>query len=127
MRSRKESADGPSSPGAAPPHRIRLRHPWQSERTESGTRWRRRFNRPTGLSARQRVWIVVEGVAAPGAAALNGRALGRLGEAGVPPRFDVTDLLLLHNEIELTLETAWLEDAGATALPGEVCLEIHGR
>ncbi len=118
---------GPSRPSASPPHRIRLRPPWQTDPREGSTRWRRHFNRPTGLDPQQRVWIVMKRIAGRGHAAVNGCPLGHFGdEPGVPCRFDVTDLLRLHNQLELTVEGALAEGAPASAPPADVCLEIHG-
>jgi beta-galactosidase/beta-glucuronidase len=107
-------------------HRIRLRHPWHRE-PEAGTIvWRRRFNRPTGLGARERVFVVVEGDVGRGEVVLNGQPLGTLSGQRSPQPFEVTDRLLAGNELLLRLE--WPSAADQTpsaAPPGEVRLEIH--
>jgi hypothetical protein len=79
------------------------------------------------LDPTQRVWIVMERIAGCGHAALNGCPLGRFGdEPDVPCRFDVTDLVQLHNRLELTVERTLAETAPAAGPPADVCLEIHG-
>ena len=41
-------------------HTIQLRDPWRHERaTGGGVRWSRVFHRPTGLTERETVWLVV--------------------------------------------------------------------
>lgn len=116
------------SPERTAVHRIRLRPPWQSEATPGSVRWQRRFNRPSGLSPTQRVWIVVWAVAFPGTATLNGKALGALsGQADTPSAFDVTDLLQAHNRLELDLEAAGLAGVPKAAGPGQVWIEIRGQ
>jgi hypothetical protein len=73
------------------------------------------------------VWIVMERIVGQGGAVLNGCPLGRFGdEPGVPCRFDVTDLLRLHNQLDLTVDTPLADAAQATGPPADVCLEIHG-
>jgi hypothetical protein len=43
------------------PHIIRLRDPWEAERQNGDvTLWRRRFNRPTGLSPGDQVFLVIQ-------------------------------------------------------------------
>lgn len=109
-------------------HPIRLRHPWQNAPTLRGMRWIRRFNRPSGLTPSQRVWIVVRGIAALGTATLNGQALGSLsGQADIPAEFDVTPLLRPHNRLELQLDTPCAEGRFASELPGQVWIEIRGQ
>lgn len=94
-------------------------------------RYRRSFNRPTNLDARQSVWLVVEAVRERAEVALNGRALGSvLGDA--PARFNVTTILASHNELTVLVESAsnvnTHADASASERPGglvgEVRLEI---
>jgi hypothetical protein len=110
-------------------HRIRLRRPWHYEATAEHVRWRRRFNRPTGLAAQPRIELVCQyftrgtmGVI------LNGQPLGTILGDGRPAAFDVSDRLAPGNE--LVIECA-ASQAGPTPAawpidypPGEVCLEI---
>lgn len=106
-------------------HRIRLRRPWRCEPSTDGILWRRRFNRPTGLEPGQRVWVVVDGIAAEGSASLNGHELGRLMPDGRSCRFEVTGQLRLHNELVLELATfPPVNDSPTDAPPVEVALEI---
>lgn len=119
--------DAPRPLHPAPVHRIRLRQPWQRQVMEHGTRWQRRFNRPSGLAATQRVWIVVAGIAAPGTAALNGQVVGTLsGQAYRPAAFDVTDKLRPHNQLELLLEATAPAGLASQNTPGQVWIEIRG-
>src|SRR6185312_14485114 len=55
-------------------------------------RYQRTFQKPTGLDAGERVWLVVEGPRSRGSVELNRK---RLGEAG--GRFDITAYLEDHN------------------------------
>ena len=97
-------------------HRIHLRRPWQSETRSGRVRWSRRFGRPSGMSADERVWLVLEDVPAEWVS-LNGQVLPA-GERAV----DVTALLQPRNE--LVLETPAAGPA-ADAPPGLVALEIR--
>ncbi|MDD4266961.1 MAG: hypothetical protein PHO07_06185 [Pirellulales bacterium] len=97
------------------PHVIRLRAPWQRAQHGEGQLWRRRFGRPTGLAAADRVTLVVEGLAAAAEVSLNGRRLGTAGPAAVLREFDVTGLLLARNE--LTLRTSAVIEPGGTGRP----------
>ncbi len=77
------------------PHVIRLRHPWNKEDAEDGTtRWQRKFNRPTGLSERERVWLVLSFSQPTEAVTVNGRPLEAPGL-----EWDVTEKLDDYNEI----------------------------
>ena len=106
-------------------HRIRLRRPWHCEPAGEGVRWRRPFNRPTGLGPAQRVWLVLEGLAVAGTAALNGEALGRLDRDRPECRFDVTDRLQVHNELVVELAASHpAAQPNSGSPPGEVSVEI---
>lgn len=74
-------------------HRIRLRKPWGSEAIAGAICWRRRFGRPTGLGAADRLWIVVENLPQAGSIALNGVLLGPLVARAACGRFEVTGRL----------------------------------
>jgi hypothetical protein len=100
------------------PHRIRLRHPWQLDDSAGPVRMSRRFGYPGRIDADERVWLLIEGLAGPGAVALNGIDLGpATGDAA----FDVTALLRPRNEVVVELP------AGPTQeMPWrEVCLEVR--
>lgn len=112
------------------PHRIRLGKPWQCETTPEGTCSTRWFHKPTGLGHGERVWIVVEGVAAPGHLVLNGDTLGELAEDGSPRRFEVTGRLLLRNELRVVLtgvSASVQKEVSRASVPGEVSLEIYSE
>jgi hypothetical protein len=92
-------------------------------------RYRRTFQKPTGLESGQRVWLVVEAARSRGVVELNRK---RLGEAG--GRFDLTDQLEDHNRLEIVVEHPALDARGMPdddsdtrsigGLLGEVRLEI---
>ena len=109
-------------------HSIRLRSVWKSEPAAEGVRYRRGFNRPTGLAAHERVFLVVDRVGAPARVALNGEVLGEV-RGAASARFEITQRLQPHNE--LTFEVTGSADtaappAGQPGGPiGEVRLEIE--
>jgi hypothetical protein len=92
-------------------------------------RYRRTFQKPTGLESGERVWLVVEGPRSRGVVELNRK---RLGDAG--GRFDITHQLEDHNQLEIVVEHPALDARGLTdddsdtssigGLVGEVRLEI---
>ena len=99
-------------------------------------RYRRRFNRPSGLDPHERVWLIVEGVDACGAVALNDRELGRVRGYALPASFDVTELIAPNNELLVDVELPPEVPGGAIPLRpgreslaggpiGEVRLEIR--
>jgi len=93
-------------------------------------RYRRRFNRPTGLEPHLRVWLVVEGVDAHGSCRLNGHELGPIDGYALPAVYDVTVELQVSNELEIVVErnpeeTRPGRDRLAGGPIGEVRLEIR--
>ncbi|MBI2827159.1 MAG: hypothetical protein HYX69_21010 [Planctomycetia bacterium] len=64
-------------------------------------RYRRHFNRPTGLEPHERVWLVADGVDAAGSFSLNGQPLGLIDGYAVPATSDVTDRLQPSNVVEV--------------------------
>jgi len=99
-------------------HTIHLRHPWQHEPCELGTRWLRSFNWPAGLVAREIARLVIDSLPDSAVVRLNGQTL--VAETG--GQFDITSLLVEHNR--LTLELSDLASLGDTNCPLEVRLEI---
>jgi hypothetical protein len=101
------------------PHRIRLRRPWVCQILDDRVCWTRRFGRPTGVSANERVWLVLEGFPADTRAVLNGESI---------PANAIDVTARLHARNELKLETP-LAPPGPTAAdddpPGRVSLEIR--
>ena len=107
-------------------HRIRLRKPWSVEVTAATICWRRRFGRPTGLAAADRLWIVVEKLPQAATVELNGILLGTLGSGAVCERIEVTGRLEPRNELLLRLQTpddTHLSPSGNP--PGEIAIEIQ--
>jgi len=74
-------------------------------------RYRRRFNRPSGLEPSERVWLVIDGVDARGHYAINGQPLGSIDGYALPAESDVTELLAASNVLEIDVE---LGSAGPT-------------
>jgi len=99
-------------------HTIRLRHPWQHEPCELGTRWLRSFNWPAGLVAREIAKLVIEPLPGSAVVRFNGQTL--VAEAN--GQFDITSLLAEHNRI--TLELSDPSSPGETNCPLDVRLEI---
>jgi hypothetical protein len=100
-----------------------------------GVRYRRTFQKPTGLESGERVFLVVEPPRSRGTIVLSDRALGSAGADESPFRFDIMDHLEDHNRLEIVVDHPALDAAGAanddggTRLPGglvgEVRLEIE--
>ena len=98
-------------------------------------RYRRVFQKPTGLDAGERVWLVVEPARSQTVVELNRKRLGEVVRDGTPLRFDVTELLDDHNRLEILVEHPALDEcgrasqdsntAGPGGLVGEVRLEIE--
>jgi beta-galactosidase/beta-glucuronidase len=87
----------------------------------------RRFNRPTGLTEQSRVWLVLDGAQDHAAVTLNGHRLGSVDGPAENVPFDVTALLLDHNQLVVDVEFAsHLPEAPdqCGGLVGEVRLEI---
>ena len=99
-------------------HTIRLQHPWQCEPSGTGVCWSRSFNWPAGVSAGEWAWLVVEGVPDGASVALSGEPL----VAVAPGRFDITDIIELHNRVQIELADGAPTD-GADC-PFDVRLEI---
>jgi hypothetical protein len=83
-------------------------------------RYRRRFNRPSGLDSHERVWLVAEGADARASVALNGRRLGEVPGYALHGEFDVTEWVEPGNELTLEVELPGVE-------PGEIRLQRPGR
>ena len=103
------AADVPGQKASAAPasNRVELPCDWQATLGvgfRGKVRYRRRFNRPTGLDPHERVWLVVEGVDAFGAASLNGSQLGEVRGYALPASFDITGQLLPSNELAIDVE-----------------------
>lgn len=98
-----------------------------------GVRYRRSFQRPTGLQPRDTVWLVVEPPRSCATVHLAGRLLGGVLRFGGPAgRFDVTHLLDDRNRLEIVVQhpapdgTRTPDDDEAPGgLVGEVRLEIE--
>ncbi len=80
-------------------HQINLSTAWQPPSGAAGA-WVRRFGRPAGLEAGDRVWLVVTGAGAAGLE-LNRVPLAVAGAANSCSRHDITPLLGERNELVL--------------------------
>jgi beta-galactosidase/beta-glucuronidase len=91
-----------------PPGRMHVPNDWGAalgQDYRGRVRFLRRFNRPTGLERRERVWLVIEGVDACGTVALNGRPIGRVDGYALEASFDITEHLEARNQLEVVAET----------------------
>jgi hypothetical protein len=105
-------------------HRIRLRSPWQCHVTPKGIAWRRRFGRPTGVQASERLFLCFSSFITTATATLNGELLGVVPVSSAAVSFDVTAALAARNELEIEFVGDCVVDA-PSELPGEVALEIR--
>ncbi len=97
-------------------HTIRLRQPWTCERADGQAVWKRSFNWPAGLTAREVVWLVIDGLPATASVQVNGHQLATGDALG---RFDITRLIAESNRIAITLA-----DSTEGPCPFDVRLEI---
>jgi len=109
-------------------HAINLANAWEVEPggPAGGGAWVRRFGRPTGLTAGDSLWLVIDGPAAC-TLALNGAALPAC-RPGVAWRVEITPLVHDRNLLVLVPQAGGIAGAaGRLALPavlGRVRLEI---
>jgi hypothetical protein len=97
-------------------------------------RYRRMFQKPTGLESGERVFLVVEGPRSQGRVELGRNALGSVVEGAVL-RVDITEQLEDHNTLEIYVDHPAIDLIENTAsesmklapggLVGEVRLEIE--
>jgi hypothetical protein len=98
-------------------------------------RYRRIFQKPTGLDSGERVFLVIEPPRSLGIVELNEQRLGEIRYGSPPARYDITNRLEDHNRLEILVSHPALDDArmadddGSTQLAGglvgEVRLEIE--
>ena len=85
------------------PHIIRLRDPWERlALADGGVRLARRFGKPTGLAAEDRVELVIVPRGAALLVQLNEQRLGEVPPSGPAWRLDVTARLASRNELVVT-------------------------
>ena len=92
----------------------------------------RRFGRPTGLTAADRVELVITRVDAWASVRLNGRTLGEIPAGGLLGRYDITRQLARRNELVVEVELPRLTDRslplarpGRAGLPGGLVGEVR--
>jgi beta-galactosidase/beta-glucuronidase len=97
-------------------------------------RYTRRFNCPTNLEPRERVWLVFDGIDHEAQVTLNGQALAQFRGCRETHRVEITRALAPNNvlAVDVSLAAEVFDDArirgqragGAGGLFGEVRLEI---
>jgi hypothetical protein len=119
-------------------HSIRLRDPWQRAATEEGgTRWSRRFHRPTSLEPDDQLLLVLSGLPPDAIVRVNGHDFSLPPSAFPPPpsplpaQFDLTPLLADANEIEINLPpplpTSDLRPPTSPSFPYDARLAVIGH
>jgi hypothetical protein len=122
-----------------PPGRVKLPTDWAESvgpNFRGIVRYKRRFNKPSGLESGEAVWLVVEAVRSAAQLTLNDCPLGEL-RAGDPPfRKLITEMLFLNNDLEIMVGHPELQNTGwpvanseidrPGGIIGEVKLEIRG-
>lgn len=103
-------------------HRINLSSAWRPP-AETGGAWVRRFGRPAGLEAGDRIWLVARG-AGPVGLECNGVVLPAAAEAAAERRHDITPLLRQRNELVLVPAPGG-SSAGAARLAGPLAAGDH--
>lgn len=108
-------------------HRIRLRQPWSIESQAGGIVLRRAFHTPTGLSDRNQVWLVIQGLGPNLMVSVNDTEL--IGFSGDPEdgkekdlwRADITSLLKPdRNRVLIHLpQASWLGQGGTHPVEGQ--------
>jgi hypothetical protein len=92
-------------------------------------RYRRTFQKPTGLDSGERVWLVVEAPRSSGSVRLNDQSLGKVACDKAAGWFDITAQLQEHNRLEIIVDhppkdVQTVDAAEPGGLVGEVRLEI---
>ncbi len=108
-----------------PPGRLQMPGDWSGvlgSDFRGRVRFRRRFGRPTGLTASHLILLVIEQVNEIGHVALNGQMLGTIQFGQLPARYDVTHLIETRNELTIEVESRGVFRSGAI---GEVRVEIY--
>jgi hypothetical protein len=98
-------------------------------------RYRRKFNKPTGLQFGNRVWLVIEPPRSSAYIVWKGDLVGSIHPGDPPGRFDITRRLGDHNEVDVFVDHPHLDHMQSTVgdpthlppggLVGEVRLEIE--
>jgi hypothetical protein len=128
----------PTTEALPPPARATMPADWSESvgRDFLGrVRYRRKFNKPTGLRSGIRVWLVVEPPRSSACVVCKGDLVGFVRPGDSPGRFDITDRLGDHNEVDVLVDHPDLDFMRSTVgdpahlptggLVGEVRLEIE--
>lgn len=114
-------------------HRVKIPSDWADWLGVSfrgQVAYTRRFNRPTGLEAEQRVWLVIEAIDFRGSVLLNDQPIGCLQFGDPPLRIEIGSWIQKSNRIRIDIELPIQVDRGdrnqmAGGLIGGVRLEIE--
>ena len=79
-------------------HTIRLMDPWEELESPEGCIHRRTFNAPTGITADDTLWIVIQSQKYPARLSCNGAVLGNVHRQAC---FEITALLSNKNKLEM--------------------------
>ena len=97
-------------------------------------RYARNFQRPTGLEPGDKVWLVVEPPRSTATVRLADQDLGTVSHGEPAARFDITQLMADHNDLEIVVRHSKFDEDHPTGrdpldapggLVGEVRLEIE--
>lgn len=122
-----------------PPGTIQMPADWSDtlgEDFRGRVRYTRRFGRPSGLEAEDRVSLVLSGIRGRATVCLGAQLLGELAWEQQTAAFEVTSLLLARNELIVEVELPRVADTQDTpespaaqsgGLFGEVYLQITNR
>ena len=100
------------------PHTISLRHPWQCQPCDGGSRWIRRFNWPAELTAGETALLVIQDLPTTARVELNNQPIAD-DHAG---NFDITTRLARSNQLAIKIPDA--ETTDSTECPYPVSLQI---
>jgi len=68
------------------------------------TLFTRTFNCPTNLDAHERVNLLLDGVSGRACITLNGKLVGAIDNQSPPVRFDITQRLERHNQLQIEVQ-----------------------
>ena len=88
--------------------------------------YKRRFGRPSNLSARERIYLVLHKINGSATIRLNGSEVDNLKSGEAACRIEVTNLLLSHNELQIEVNLPrGSHDESAGGIVGDVQLAIY--
>lgn len=123
------AADTPAADSAAAAQqwlRATVPHRWIQPPfdTAAAVRYQRRFNKPTGLTDGETVWLVVEDFGPAISLQLNGSSWPPCSADAAPLRVEITSQLKASNVLTLTVSRGDEPPQPRLGFVGEVALEI---